>query len=116
VAALRQVQRPLLTTWPVVTEAMHLLARAGWSAQRLLWELVLSDDVELVELDAAARARARLLMERYRDLPMALADATLVATAERRRVRQVLTLDRHFQVYRPASRTGFEVLPAQADS
>ena len=99
VEALRQVQRPLLTTWPVVTEAMHLLGRGGgWTAQRLLWELVVSDDVELVELDSAAMVRTRALMEKYRDLPMALADATLVASAERRQVRQVLTLDGHFRV------------------
>jgi uncharacterized protein len=112
VAALHHVQAPLLTTWPVVTEAMHLLADSGWRAQRLLWELVLSPEVELVELDGPGRARARALMEKYRDLPMDLADATLVTVAERRRVRQVLTLDRDFGVYRTASRGTFEVLPA----
>lgn len=112
VAALRQVAGPLLTTWPVVTEAMHLLADAGWPAQRLLWELVASDDVELAELDGTAAVRARALMEKYRDLPMDLADASLVAVAESRRVRRVLTLDGHFRVYRTTARDGFEVLPA----
>ena len=111
VAALREVRPPLLTTWPVVTEAMHLLHRAGWPAKRLLWELVTSDEFELADMDAAATARARALMEKYRDLPMDLGDATLVALAERRRVRQVLTLDGHFRVYRTATRAGFEVLP-----
>lgn len=110
-AALHRVQAPLLTTWPVVTEAMHLLADGGWRAQRLLWELVLSREFELVELDGPARARTRALMEKYRDLPMDLADATLVAVAERRQVRQVLTLDRDFGVYRTATRSAFEVLP-----
>jgi predicted nucleic acid-binding protein len=112
VAALHEVQPPLLTTWPVVTEAMRLLRRAGWPAQRLLWELLASDDVELADLDAAEMARARALMEKYRDLPMALADATLVAIGERRRLRRVLTLDGHFHLYRTAARAGFEVLPA----
>jgi predicted nucleic acid-binding protein len=106
------VQPPLLTTWPVVTEAMLLLRRAGWPAQRLLWDLVASDEVELAELDAAELARARALMEKYRDLPMALADATLVAVGERRRLRTVLTLDGDFRVYRTATRAAFEVLPA----
>jgi predicted nucleic acid-binding protein len=114
VAALREVRPPLLTTWPVVTEAMHLLRRAGWPAQRLLWELVASDDVELAELDAAELARARALMEKYRDLPMTLADATLVAVGERRRLRTVLTLDGDFHVYRTATRAGFDLLPAPA--
>jgi predicted nucleic acid-binding protein len=112
VAALREVQPPLITTWPVVTEAMRLLRRGGWPAQRMLWELLATDDFELATLDADEVARARALMEKYRELPMALADATLVAMGERRRLRTVLTLDGHFVVYRTATRTGFEVLPA----
>ncbi|HEY2410664.1 MAG TPA: hypothetical protein VGI40_00395 [Pirellulaceae bacterium] len=40
------------------------------------------------------------LMERYRDLPMDLADATLVAVADNRGWRKVLTLDSHFFAYR----------------
>jgi len=112
VAALREVRPPLLTTWPVVTEAMRLLRRGGWPAQRMLWELLASEDLELATLDAEELARAKALMEKYRDLPMALADATLVAMGERRRLRTVLTLDGHFLVYRTATRAGFEVLPA----
>jgi uncharacterized protein len=111
VAALTQVQGPLVTTWPVVAEAMYLLGDAGWPGQRQLWELLASDDVELADLDAAAAARARALMEKYRDLPMDLGDATLVAVAEQRRIRQVLTLDGDFRVYRTAARAGFDVLP-----
>jgi predicted nucleic acid-binding protein len=112
VAALGQVQGPLLTTWAVVTESMHLLADAGWRAQSLLWQLLLSDDVELVDLDGAALVRAIALMEKYRDLPMDVADATLVAVAEQRRVVRILTLDSDFRVYRTSARRAFEVLPA----
>jgi uncharacterized protein len=57
------------------------------------------------------RRRARPL-EKYRDLHMALADATLVAMGERRRLTTVLTLDSHLRVYRTATRSAFEVLPA----
>jgi len=113
VAAVRQVTGPLLTTWPVLSEAMHLLGRAGWRAQRLLWELMLSEDVEIADLDGAGIIRARALMEKYHDLPMDLADASLVAVAEQRRLTRVLTLDAHFRVYRPAPRATFEVLPAR---
>ena len=81
-------------------------------AQRLLWELMLSEDVEIADLDGAGIIRARALMEKYHDLPMDLADASLVAVAEQRRLTRVLTLDAHFRVYRPAPRATFEVLPA----
>lgn len=90
---------------------MHLISDGGWPAQRLLWELVLSDGLELADLDAAAVARTRALMEKYRDLPMDLADATLVAIAEQRRITQVLTLDSDFHVYRASTRAAFDVLP-----
>ena len=49
-------------------------------------------------------ARMHELMAKYRDLPMDLADAALVAVAERERLRRVLTLDRRgFSVYRPST-------------
>ncbi len=112
VAALQLINGPLVTTWPVVTEAMYLLRRAGgWPAQRTLWELVGTDDVVLADLDGQAAVRTRALMEKYRDLPMGFADASLVAIAEQRRVKRVLTLDGHFRVYRTAARAAFDVLP-----
>lgn len=43
--------------------------------------------------------------------PMDLADATLVALAEERRITRILTLDADFAVYR-VGRRRFEVVPA----
>ncbi|MEA2039550.1 MAG: hypothetical protein U9N82_06925 [Thermodesulfobacteriota bacterium] len=41
-------------------------------------------------------------MKKYSDLPMDLADGTLVAVAKHRKVEKVLTLDhRDFNIYRP---------------
>jgi len=51
-------------------------------------------------------------MEKYRDLPMDLADAALVRVAERESIRRVLTLDqRDFGVYRLARKGRFTLLP-----
>jgi predicted nucleic acid-binding protein len=51
-------------------------------------------------------------MEKYRDLPMDMADAALVRVAEREGVRRILTLDRRgFSVYRLARRGRFTILP-----
>ena len=52
------------------------------------------------------------LMGRYRDTPMDLADASLVAVAESLGTRQIFTLDRrHFSVYRLANGLGLELVP-----
>lgn len=102
---------PLLSAWPVITEAMYLL---GFSerAQDGLWDLVESEAIGLAPLDATDAPRMRELMSKYRDLPMDLADAALVRVAERDRVRRLFTLDRrHFAIYRPARIGRFTVLP-----
>lgn len=111
--AIAGLSAPLLTTWPVLTEAMHLLGdAAGWRGQRALWDLLGHDVLSLADLGDAERRRARALMEKYADVPMDLADATLVAVAESRGVRRILTLDRDFGVYRLHGRHAFEVVPA----
>lgn len=111
VAVLSDVKLPLVTTWPAFTEAMYLLGRGGWPAQQALWKLVLRGDLEVAELDQPSVERAARLMERYADLPMDLADATLVALAEQRRLQRVFSLDRDFLVYRMRNRRHLEVLP-----
>jgi len=51
------------------------------------------------------------LMEQYQDLPMDLADASLVALAEEQRLVEVFTLDRDFRVYRRGDGRAFTVVP-----
>ena len=82
---LRVVQEPLATVWPAYTEAMYVLG-FSWRAQNALWELVERDVISLIELGTSEHRRVRELMKKYRDLPMDLADAALVAVAERERV------------------------------
>jgi predicted nucleic acid-binding protein len=50
-------------------------------------------------------------MAKYADLPMDLADATMVALAEQRRERRIFTLDDDFRVYRLHGRQHFEIIP-----
>jgi hypothetical protein len=110
--ALARIRPPLITTWPAFTEAMHLaLAGAGWRAQASMWRMVDRALLELRNLSGAEIDRARSLMEKYRDLPMDLADATLVATAETLRQRRIFTLDADFRVYRLHGREPFEIVP-----
>ena len=90
---------------------MYLL-RFSWEAQRALWEMIESGVVSLLPLDAGDVPRMRELMEKYRDLPMDLADAALVRVAERERLRRVFTLDRRdFELYCPARLGRFSILP-----
>lgn len=113
-AALTDLSGPLLTTWPVFTEAMHLLRGAGgWRAQEKLWQMHHRNLLVVVDLPARAVERARALMEKYSDVPMSLADASLVSLAELRNLTRVFTLDSDFTVYRFRGRRSFELIPAR---
>lgn len=112
-AALEEIVLPLVTTWPVFTEAMYLLARAGGiQGQRALWKLTSSGRLVVSDLSASCVERSRRLMDQYSDRPMDLADATLVALAEEQGHRRIFTLDSDFLVYKIHGRQRFEVLPS----
>jgi uncharacterized protein len=49
-------------------------------------------------------------MEKYRDAPMDIADATLVAAAEARGLKRVFPLDSDFGIYRFRGREAFELI------
>lgn len=110
--ALSTLRLPLVTTWPAFTEAMYLLSRVDGSAgSTALWRLLLSGRLEVADLGQPAVERASRLMAKYADLPMDLADATIVALAEHLGERRVFTLDDDFRVYRLHGRQHFEVIP-----
>ena len=83
---------PLITTWPAFTEAMCLIYQiGGWPLQRNMWSCVEEGAPQIHSSAAAEQARMRQLMEQYRDTPMDLADASLVATAEVLNLRWIFT-------------------------
>ncbi|TAK10992.1 MAG: PIN domain-containing protein, partial [Acidobacteria bacterium] len=112
VAALDRIREPLLTVWPALTEAMHLVSGVP-RAPRALLDLVDEGGVELAELDRDDVARIGELMDKYADLPMDFADAALVRAAERHVTSKILTFDRHFEVYRLGRRQRFTIIRAR---
>lgn len=50
-------------------------------------------------------------MGEYDDLPMDVADASIVTAAERLETNRVFTVDSHFHAYRIEGRRAFEVVP-----
>jgi len=112
VATLRTLRDSLITVWPAFTEAMYLLGRS-WRGQKALWSRLETQALALAPLDETDAPRMRELMEKYRDLPMDLADAALVRVAERESMTRIFTLDRrHFSIYRPGRRRRFSIVRA----
>ena len=88
----------LLTTWPVITEACHLVPEHV-APKLIAW--IEQGGATLAEVPVSSLRAIAARMDKYADLPMDLADATLLWVAEREGVMDILTLDkRDFGVYR----------------
>ncbi|HEY3999872.1 MAG TPA: PIN domain-containing protein [Candidatus Xenobia bacterium] len=113
VAALESLRGPMLTTWPAFTEAMYLLGEAAaWHGQEPLWRMVDRGHLQIAHTTAGMLERMPVLMGKYHDLPMDLADASLVALAEEKSVNRIFTLDSDFTLYRLPGRKRFTLVPA----
>jgi hypothetical protein len=101
-----------ITTWPVVTEACHLLAtRLDPSFAADVVEDLHAGVIALWEPPRATWRRAAQLMRKYRALPMDVADATLVLLAEHLGHGRILSTDvRDFGVYRWGRNKAFDNL------
>jgi len=106
----KSIKQPLITTWPVLTEAFHLLGFSS-SVQDDLWEFIERRIVTVHELDKELKKRCRVLMKQYSDLPMDLADASIVAVAEKENIHTIFTLDEDFRIYRTRNKRPFSLLP-----
>jgi predicted nucleic acid-binding protein len=97
----------------VITEVVYLLAtRLGWQPEvRFLGDLA-SGEFTLEPVHPADLLRVAELVARYRDLPLGSVDASVIATAERRQIADIATLDRrHFSIVRPRHTEAFQLLP-----
>jgi len=111
-AAYSGLAEPLVTTWPVMTETCHLLlARLGSEAQLNLIKSYVAGAFFLFDLLPEHGSRIYKLMRDYRDLPMDLADASLIILAEALGHGRILSTDeRDFHSYRWKNRRPFENL------
>jgi predicted nucleic acid-binding protein len=112
----RDLREPLVVTWPVLTETTYFLgARYGANAVARFLELGERDGYRVHPLDERDLPRLRALIKKYADLPMDLADASLVLLAEDSGEGRILSTDeRDFRAYRFKNRKPFRNLLADA--
>jgi len=114
VNALREMPSPLLSCWPVITEAAWLLRKSPRAVQQLLRNI---DGVflELMPLAGTEAEAIATLMKRYEDIHPQLADVALVYLAGREKIDTIFTLDqRDFSIYRFGRRSAFHIVPETA--
>jgi len=112
VDALRDMPGPLLSCWPVITEAAWLLRNHPHAAQQLLRGID-GSFLELLPLAGAEADAIAAIMKRYEEIRPQLADATLVYLASRERIETIFTLDRRdFSIYKSSGRRSFRIAPS----
>ncbi len=108
---LERTHPPLLTCWPVLTEAIWLL-RAHPSAIQELLRSFQTGLLRLLMLEEDSVAWVAAFLARYRRVGAQAADAALMYLAERENIAPIFTLDRRdYSVYRLRGNRTVRLLP-----
>lgn len=112
---LTETTEELLLSPFVFAECDYMLAtRIGAAAAREFVDEVVAGAYQLVDFDNGDVAAAGGIIDRYEDLAVGLADASLVVVAARFQTTRILTMDeRHFRTLAPLwGAPAFTILPA----
>jgi uncharacterized protein len=109
--ALTALVPPLLTCWPVITEAAWLLRKRP-DAVAKMFKGFDGGFFALPPLAAADLPAIAAMMKRYESAGLQLADATLAHLAERENIRTVFTVDRRdFSIIRLKRNRTLKLIP-----
>ncbi len=113
-AQVASVSEGWITTWPVLTEATHLMtSRLGSRFAQALIADVAAGGILVWDIPRDQLVKIPTMMHKYASLPMDLADASLLLLAEHLGHGKILTTDqRDFSTYRWKNRKPFHNLMA----
>lgn len=115
--ALREAEPPRILSPFVLAELDYLILKyAGVEAEVALMEEIERGVYEIPVILGFEWRNIRIMLERYADLRIGLADASLLIFADRYKTNEVLTLDqRHFRAIRPPTFASFRILPFDSE-
>ena len=88
-----------VSTWPVVTEVSHMLDFSS-IAQIGFLKWIQRGGIQIFELDTHNLERIIELSDKFSDVPMDLADASLIVASEARNIKEIVSIDSDFYIYR----------------
>jgi uncharacterized protein len=99
VSFLKKNQSMLITTWPVITEVSHMLDFSTKTQINFLtW--INRGGLQVFDLEFYHLIRIIELSEKFKDVPMDFADATLIVASEAKGINKVASIDSDFYIYR----------------
>ncbi|MBN2617590.1 MAG: PIN domain-containing protein [Spirochaetales bacterium] len=97
----------LITTWPVITEVSHMLDfNIQTQIDFLTW--INLGAVNIENIDNNDITRIIELSKKYSDVPMDLADGSLVALSEKINIKEIITIDSDYYIYRTINKEMLE--------
>jgi predicted nucleic acid-binding protein len=96
---LKEYHAVFWTTWPVLTEASHMLD-FSLKAQMNLLEWVNRGGVQIVPLTEKHLNKIISYSAKFADVPMNLADASLMVASEIIQTNKIVSIDSDFYIYR----------------
>lgn len=89
----------LITSWAVITEVSHMLD-FNLQVQIDFLKWVELGGITLYDIPQNEIVNIRFMMEKYSDVPMDLADATLMYIANKENIKDIVSIDSDFDIYR----------------
>lgn len=89
----------LITTWAVITEVTHMLSfNLNVQIDFLKW--IHLGGLEVVEITQENLKEIIDYMQKYTNVPMDLADGSLLVLAQNRRIKDIVSIDSDYDIYR----------------
>jgi uncharacterized protein len=89
----------LFTSWPVITEVSYFL-NFNVNVQIDFYKWIQKNAVQIINLTNENIQRIIELTKKYSDLPMDLADGSLLLISEMLGIKHIITIDSEYYVYR----------------
>ncbi len=99
ISFIKSYKGSIFTSWPVITEVCHLLGD-GVEGQLAFLSWINRGGLTILDLASDSLQDIIDLTAKYRDRPMDLADASLVVLALQTGIKNIISLDSDFHIYR----------------
>ncbi len=108
---LRSFSGHLYSTEAVLTEVQYLL-NFSIKAQSAALDFVVEAVVDIIPLSVESTKNCKKLIQKYSDLPMDYADATIVSLANDIGIKDIVTFDqKDFSIYKFSGKKNFHIYP-----
>ena len=96
---LKDFNGELLSTWAVLTEVLHMLD-FNLNVQLDFLKWVKLGGLHIYDIQQNDLADMIVMMEKYTNVPMDLANATLMYAAHKENLKEIISIDSDFDIYR----------------